>query len=412
MTTPTHGKIQQFTRFSTGEYTNQMISDFESSQIINKFNPVWNENLSEQFLFDKELHRCEFLNNENIEKPHELIRDFSIQTDLQTIRVNESKNVDNHVENQNKAWDDIGNESENEEKESDEFEQENIDESVIVSRKPIQNSYGLVVRKLELAKDRSKVSRSKRSRKSSLNDKSEIENGSFYDYDYTKDRKFNVSNAKESGLPKVRGSMPATMIRNQGTPISMNDKKSVFLPKRENRLTSQQIVNQKLNQLNDNKSLYSKNNVKPAPLHKKNEYVKIILESAGAYHGEIENGRLSGFGKLFTVDMNLVYEGEFVDNMFSGFGVMFNSEIENEQPINETENEQLLDRPWIKFEGMFLNNLRNGHGKLYFKDGSTFVGEFCEDNVFGEGLFEYKDNRFLIGYWEEGNLKKIIKKSE
>ena len=44
-----------------------------------------------------------------------------------------------------------------------------------------------------------------------------------------------------------------------------------------------------------------------------------------------------------------------------------------------------IDDGWIRYEGDFVNDTKNGIGTLYLHGGDVFFGEFKEDEVHGKG---------------------------
>ena len=42
---------------------------------------------------------------------------------------------------------------------------------------------------------------------------------------------------------------------------------------------------------------------------------------------------------------------------------------------------------WIKYQGNFKDDFKEGSGKLYLSNGEKYEGYFCNDVVHGEGKF-------------------------
>jgi len=72
--------------------------------------------------------------------------------------------------------------------------------------------------------------------------------------------------------------------------------------------------------------------------------------------------------------------------MFHGEGVIFNDNTKMENDFSHKDFDSLVDS-WVKYEGDFKNDTKDGQGKLYLVDGSWFEGTFVEDRVHGKGSF-------------------------
>lgn len=51
------------------------------------------------------------------------------------------------------------------------------------------------------------------------------------------------------------------------------------------------------------------------------------------------------------------------------------------------ENFNNLEDGWIKYEGDFKNDSKNGIGTLYIHNGDIFFGEFKSDEINGKGSY-------------------------
>jgi hypothetical protein len=134
------------------------------------------------------------------------------------------------------------------------------------------------------------------------------------------------------------------------------------------------------------------------------EKVEIVFEGAGKYVGGVRFGRLDGYGILYTEDgSSILYEGEFEENQFNGVGIMFN----DPRPVaQEASFEGVLPCNWIRYEGLFLRNKREGFGELYFKDGGKYAGEFAQDRAHGFGKYVDRKGKEYAGVWAESRLIK------
>lgn len=51
------------------------------------------------------------------------------------------------------------------------------------------------------------------------------------------------------------------------------------------------------------------------------------------------------------------------------------------------------------YDGMWLNNLQNGRGKMTFKNGNVYVGNFTKNNIDGEGFLSTRFGEKIKGYF-------------
>ena len=132
------------------------------------------------------------------------------------------------------------------------------------------------------------------------------------------------------------------------------------------------------------------------------EKFKIELEDVGVYEGEVMEGYMSGFGVLYALDKTVLYEGEFEENNFSGVGIMHNKpeKLEEEFAFNNR-----LPENWVRYEGLFASNKRQGYGELFFDDNSKFAGQFSDDEACGFGIFTLADGTAYSGNWDHGILE-------
>ena len=129
------------------------------------------------------------------------------------------------------------------------------------------------------------------------------------------------------------------------------------------------------------------------------EIFEIEIENVGIYEGSIRNNSLYGFGKLFNTKKHLVFEGEFADNNFEGVGIQYNYVAEVSGQISLTQG-MTLPSCWTRFEGLFHENKRTGMGTMYFLDGSSFCGQFGDDEANGFGSFVNTKGEVIRGVWK------------
>ena len=58
-----------------------------------------------------------------------------------------------------------------------------------------------------------------------------------------------------------------------------------------------------------------------------------------------------------------------------------------------------LNENWLRFEGNFHNDLKNGPGKLYLSNGEYLSAEWLNDKVNGFGVFYCLNGEQIDGEW-------------
>lgn len=123
------------------------------------------------------------------------------------------------------------------------------------------------------------------------------------------------------------------------------------------------------------------------------------------YIGEWHNGKMSGYGKLYFKDKRLRYEGDFQQGFFHGNGTEYaQMQIPQRQEEIDEEYVCIYKGNWIKYEGYYTRDKREGAGKIYFKNG-CWKGNFKNGQPNGDGLYQcYKTNKITKGKWREGEM--------
>ena len=47
--------------------------------------------------------------------------------------------------------------------------------------------------------------------------------------------------------------------------------------------------------------------------------------------------------------------------------------------------------------GEFVDGKKSGKGKFTFTEGNTYEGDFYDNEIKGEGIYRWKDGRFIVG---------------
>ncbi len=67
-----------------------------------------------------------------------------------------------------------------------------------------------------------------------------------------------------------------------------------------------------------------------------------------------------------------------------------------------------VEDAWVKYEGDFKNDAKDGIGKLYLTNGEIYEGEFMDDRVHGKGKFFRKNGGIIVGEWFENKIVRIL----
>ena len=59
---------------------------------------------------------------------------------------------------------------------------------------------------------------------------------------------------------------------------------------------------------------------------------------------------------------------------------------------------------WVKYEGQFYDDNKEGQGTMFLSNGERFVGAFSKDFIEGAGLFYCKNGRVVDGKWQSNKL--------
>jgi hypothetical protein len=113
---------------------------------------------------------------------------------------------------------------------------------------------------------------------------------------------------------------------------------------------------------------------------------------------------MHGKGTLFYCNNKIAYEGDWKEDKLWGDGVLYNEEPKILATGYDYTSWDEVDEYWTKYEGRFVEDNKEGHGKLYLTNGEVFVGNFEGDEVNGEGCFYRRDKTVFKGRWKNNQL--------
>ena len=135
----------------------------------------------------------------------------------------------------------------------------------------------------------------------------------------------------------------------------------------------------------------------------------LAFEDGGRYVGTLdENG--SGKGIYYYPD-GTRYEGTFLNGMRDGMGKFYQEEhvYEGEWKSDMAFGKGLLLlSDGAKYEGYFKDGRFNGLGTYYYSDGSRYEGFFVNDIREGRGSFYTPDNDCYEGEWKDDVLVGVV----
>lgn len=115
---------------------------------------------------------------------------------------------------------------------------------------------------------------------------------------------------------------------------------------------------------------------------------------------------MEGYGTLYFADGSIAYAGDWKDDKFEGRGVLYNedqTQIEGEFDYRDFDE---LNDGWVKYEGSFQLDLKDGDGVLSLTNGEKIQGIFRNDKLNGKGIFYKLDGSKIIGEWDNNRLVK------
>lgn len=107
-----------------------------------------------------------------------------------------------------------------------------------------------------------------------------------------------------------------------------------------------------------------------------------------AYEGNVAKGKVTGKGKLYNHEENILYEGEFDYNQYNGEGVLY-------YPTGT-----------VNYTGTFVDNNFDGEGNLYRESGNIWYnGEFKKGLMDGNGtLYNISGSQIFKGAFSANNI--------
>ena len=108
-----------------------------------------------------------------------------------------------------------------------------------------------------------------------------------------------------------------------------------------------------------------------------------------------------------------IYEGEFKHNLREGYGKLIykNGRYYKGQWHNDKKQGfgvEYLENDKIFYQGEFIDDVYNGYGGIQLKNGNYYIGSFFKGKKQGKGKIYYKNNKLKY----EGNIVNDLKEGE
>jgi len=76
-------------------------------------------------------------------------------------------------------------------------------------------------------------------------------------------------------------------------------------------------------------------------------------------------------------------------------------------PFDYTDFDMVEDH-WIRYEGQFFDDNKEGFGSLFLTNSELYSGNFKNDLVNGQGTFYQKDGNAIQGMWSDNRLQRKL----
>ena len=128
--------------------------------------------------------------------------------------------------------------------------------------------------------------------------------------------------------------------------------------------------------------------------------ITIKYKNGDEFEGIIKYGKKEGEGKIIYKDLNVIYIGNWENDQKNGFGkLIFKNKVIN-LDFKEKKEYGIFER----YEGNFKNDIIEGEGTFFYKDGKIIIGNF-KNNEPINGKIIYPNGQFFEGYFINEGLK-------
>ena len=137
-----------------------------------------------------------------------------------------------------------------------------------------------------------------------------------------------------------------------------------------------------------------------------NGWNKYINSEGIFYIGLFKNNELNGKGIKYDYEKKNLYEGDFLNGLEDGNGIEINNENKYEGEFKKGEKSgkgKLIFKTGDIYEGNFLNNKFNGEGHyIWKKNGNEYIGNYKNNLFDGDGFYKWNNNEYYKGEYKNG----------
>ena len=187
--------------------------------------------------------------------------------------------------------------------------------------------------------------------------------------------------------------------------FSLNlEKIAKLIPPEENNSELNKYTNKNILQIEKNLSDINNNENYPNTIIKDAYEFKNNIIYKGSWN--INNYKKEGFGILIDEEGNK-YIGYFQDDLMNGKGRLFNKEgdyFEGNFEKGDFKEGKLILKSGYKLEGVFINGKINGKGKESLNNIFNYEGNFMNGKRNGEGIYKWEDGSIYNGNFINGEI--------
>jgi hypothetical protein len=131
-----------------------------------------------------------------------------------------------------------------------------------------------------------------------------------------------------------------------------------------------------------------------------------LLNSPIKMIGTVKNNQYFGKGKLVSEKTGKIfYDGVFYDNLYHGIGTLSNPKTSSEQVPEDWYQKIETCELWKHYEGKFISGMPEGRGTLVMNNGDYLISEFTRGRINGEGKVFFSDGTTFSGIWCDNELE-------
>lgn len=120
---------------------------------------------------------------------------------------------------------------------------------------------------------------------------------------------------------------------------------------------------------------------------------------------KFENNRVNGVGEFSLPSKNLTLSGHFVESQLEGLGKLDSRNFTYLGQWNRSQFSgygRIVSKNFALYEGMFVENLRDGIGVELYQNSDFYIGEFRRDQKHGLGIYFVSEGGFYYGFFAQG----------